>query len=161
MTLELGAASVPGLVDACLRGVQGEADARGVGLEARIPGPVPDVRCAPGKVERVLHNLLSNALRHTPSHGSVAVLVEPDGDAVRVAVEDTGDGMPIDAIDQAFDSVAGRDAPLPRRGGGGSGLGLVIARGLIEAQGGRVWAERRPGGGTRVCFTLRTAAPAP
>jgi signal transduction histidine kinase len=80
-----------------------------------------------------LYNLLTNALRHTPSDGSVAVVVEPDATEIRVSVEDTGEGM------KAMD---------------GGGLGLVITQGLVLAQGGRVWAENRPGGGARVSFTL-------
>jgi signal transduction histidine kinase len=151
--LELHVMSLPGLVGPCLRGFQAEAEARRVRLEARIAEPTPAVLCAPGKTERVLHNLVSNALRHTPAEGSVTVLVEPDADGVRVVVEDTGEGIPTGAVERAFD----RDWLAERaRGRSGGGLGLVIARGLIEAQGGRIWAERRPGGGSRVCFTLHT-----
>ncbi len=112
------------------------------------------MRCAPDKVERVLYNLLTNALRHTPSDGSIAVVVRPDVGAVTVAVEDTGDGVTAEAAGRMFDSFwrgeASRSSP-------GSGLGLAIARGLVEAQGGRIWAEARPEGGARVAFTLPAA----
>ena len=107
--------------------------------------------CAPEKVERILLNLLTNALRHTPSDGSVAVLVQPSSDAVTVSVEDSGEGIAPEALRRMFDRFWRAD---PARSPGGSGLGLAIARGLVEAQGGRIWAENRPNGGARVSFTL-------
>jgi signal transduction histidine kinase len=112
------------------------------------------VRCAPDKVERVLLNLLTNALRHTPSDGSIAVLVEPAADEVRVSVEDSGEGIAAEALRRVFDRFWRGD---PARSRGSSGLGLAIARGLVEAQGGRIWAENRPTGGARVSFTLPLA----
>ena len=109
--------------------------------------------CAPEQVQRVLANVLTNALRHTPSDGSVAVLVEPQPDWLQVTVEDTGDGLRPEAQERMFERFWRGDAA--RTGGrAGAGLGLAIARGLVEAQGGRIWAEPRSGGGARVCFTL-------
>jgi signal transduction histidine kinase len=112
------------------------------------------VRCAPDKVERVLDNLLTNALRHTPSDGAIAVLVEPASDEVRVSVEDSGEGIAPEALRRVFDRFWRAD---PARSPGNSGLGLAIARGLVEAQGGRIWAENRPDGGARISFTLPAA----
>jgi signal transduction histidine kinase len=143
LTLELEDASVTGLVEATVRGLQGQATVRHVSLETRIDGDGLVVRCAPEKVERVLYNLLTNALRHTPSDGSVAVLARSQEREVVVTVEDTGEGLQPDGGEQ--------------RERGGAGLGLAIARGLIEAQGGRIWAENRPGGGARISFTLPAA----
>jgi len=156
LTLELRDAPLPGVVASCLRGLEAEARSRQVRLEAKIPNGVPSVRCAPEQVERVLFNLLTNALRHTPSDGSVAVIVEPDGSEVQVAVEDTGEGLTGEAQARMFERFWRGDAA--RTGtNGGAGLGLAIAQGLVQAQGGRIWAEARPGGGARVCFTLPTA----
>lgn len=153
LTLELREAPLPELVESCLRGLEAEAHAKRVHLEARIGAAVPAVRCAPDKVERVLFNLLTNALRHTPSDGSVAVLVEGEPGEVRVSVEDTGEGLTAESLHRMFDRFW-RGDPARMRGNGGAGLGLAIARGLVEAHGGRIWAENRPGGGARVCFTL-------
>jgi signal transduction histidine kinase len=153
LTLELEDASVAGLVESCVRGLEAEARRRNVRLETRLDG-APPVRCAPEKVERVLLNLLTNALRHTPTDGSVAVLVEPAADLVRISVEDSGEGIAPDAARRMFDRFWRADLARP---GGGSGLGLAIARGLVEAQGGRIWAENRPSGGARVSFTLPAA----
>ena len=153
LTLELHEAELGGLVRSCLRGVEAEARSRHVTLEARLGGAVT-ARCAPDKVERVLLNLLANALRHTPSDGSVAVLVEEGGDEVRVTVEDSGEGLSAESLRRMFERFWRGD---PARSARGAGLGLAIARGLVEAHGGRIWAENAPGGGARVSFTLPAA----
>jgi len=153
LTLELREARVVELVAACVHGLEAQAHARQIRLEARAEGAIPLVRCAPEKVERVLFNLLTNALRHTPSDGSVAVLVEPDSDDVRISVEDTGEGLAPGSSGRMFDRFWRGDAARTSTSGG-AGLGLAIARGLVEAHGGKIWAESRPGGGTRVSFTL-------
>jgi signal transduction histidine kinase len=153
LTLDLQSVSLVGVVESCLRGLEAEAGARHIRLEARLGNHSPDVYCAPDKVERVLFNLLVNALRHTPSDGAVAVIVEPlTDDELQVSVEDTGIGLPTDAVRRMFDRFWRGD--LARTTNGGAGLGLAIARGLVEAQGGRIWAEARSEGGTRVSFTL-------
>jgi signal transduction histidine kinase len=156
LTLELREASLSGLVQAALRGLEAEANARRVALSAQFDGD-PPVVCAPDNVERVLFNLLTNALRHTPSDGSVAVVVEQLGEEVRVSVEDTGEGIPSEGAPRVFDRFWRGDRARSREKGG-AGLGLAIARGLVEAQGGRIWAENRPEGGARISFTLPRAA---
>jgi signal transduction histidine kinase len=156
LTLEIREAPLSRLVESCLRGLEAEARARHVTLEARLDEGSLAVRCAPDKVERVLFNLLTNALRHTPSDGAIAVLVEPRDVEVQVTVEDTGEGLPADAARRVFERFwRGDAARSPARGG--AGLGLAIARGLVEAQGGRIWAENRPEGGARISFTLPAA----
>ncbi|MDP9491040.1 MAG: ATP-binding protein [Actinomycetota bacterium] len=152
LTLELHEAQLSGLVRSCLRGIEAEAQARSVQLEADVDDAVT-VRCAPEKVERVLLNLLTNSLRHTPSDGSVAVRVERRPQEVQIAVEDTGDGLGPDA-ERMFERFWRGDPARTTSNGGGAGLGLAIARGLVEAHGGRIWAENRADGGARVCFTL-------
>jgi signal transduction histidine kinase len=138
LTLELAEARLDPLVEACLRGLEPEAHARQITLDADVNGS-PPVLCAPDKVERVLYNLLANALRHTPTDGSVAVRVRLLAHEVCVTVEDTGAGFRAESVR-------------------GSGLGLAIARGFIEHQGGRFWHENRPGGGASISFTLPAAA---
>jgi signal transduction histidine kinase len=150
LTLELKNLPIAPVVSSSLRGVAAEARLRHVELASDVDDNVT-ARFAPEKVERVLLNLLTNALRHTPSDGAVAVRVEPLRDEVRVAVEDTGEGLDADAQERMFERFWRGDLSRSSRG---AGLGLAIARGLVEAQGGRIWAEDREGGGARVCFTL-------
>jgi signal transduction histidine kinase len=152
LTLELRDAELGELVDGCVRSLAAEASSRGVRLEARTSAV--RARCEPDKIERVILNLVTNALRHTPTDGAVAVVVEPAAEGVRVSVEDTGDGFEPGAERKMFDRFWRGDRA---RSGEGAGLGLAIARGLVEAHGGRIWAERRAGGGARVSFTLPAA----
>ena len=139
LTLELTDVQLDPLVESSIRVVEPEARVRRVHLETHLDAS-PSVRCAPEKVERVLYNLLTNALRHTPTDGSVAIRVESLEREVQVTVEDTGTG---------FDPAATTK----------SGLGLAIARGLVQLQDGRLWQENRLDGGARVSFTLPTASP--
>jgi signal transduction histidine kinase len=150
LTLELVDAPLDAVVASCLRGVETEALRRGIGLASEVDGSVR-ARCEPDKVERVLLNLLSNALRHTPSDGSVAVRVGREAAEVKVVVEDTGEGLDPEASRRMFDRFWRGDRARSARG---AGLGLAIARGLVEAHGGRIWAEDRPQGGARITFTL-------
>ncbi len=155
LTLELHEVRLPMLVQACLRGLEAQAQTKNVHLAARVEDGVPDVRCVPEKVERVLFNLVTNAVRHTPSDGSVEVRVERLDEDVLVRVEDTGEGLPPEALRRMFDRFWRGDGARTRANG--SGLGLAIAQGLVEAQGGRIWAENRPQGGASVSFTLPVA----
>jgi signal transduction histidine kinase len=157
LSLELRQTRVSGLVASALRLIAPEATARGVGLESHVDGEAA-AQVAPEKIERVLFNLLTNALRHTPSDGSVAVHVERLPREVLVRVEDTGEGLAPEAPGRMFERFWRGD---PARSGGGTGLGLAIARGLVEAHGGRIWAENRPDGGARISFTLPAVAQPP
>ena len=144
------------LVGSSVDGFEAEASARGVTLERRVPVGLPDVEVAPEEVERVMQNLLANALRHTPAQGSVTVAAERMNGSVEVSVEDTGEGIPPGAARAMFDRFWRGDRARDR-GREGAGLGLAIAKGLVERHGGTIWAEERAGGGTRVAFTLPVA----
>ena len=157
LTLELREAQLSGLVDSCVRGLEAEAQARRVRLAVEVD-EATTVRCAPEKVERVLLNLLTNSLRHTPSDGSVAVRAEAHSSEIEVTVEDTGEGLQANSERRVFDRFWRGDAARSSAGAAGAGLGLTIARALVEAHGGRIWAENRPGGGARVSFTLPAAS---
>jgi signal transduction histidine kinase len=157
LTLELHDLPLGPLVTSCVRGLEAEATARHVTLNAEVNGRDATVRAAPEKIERVLYNLLTNALRHTPSDGTVGIIVEPLDQEVRVTVEDSGEGLSSEAVQRMFDRFWRGDRARSRERGG-AGLGLAIARGLVEAHGGRIWAESSPEGGARVSFTLPRAA---
>ena len=135
--------------------VNGCVEALGGNIEARIHAD-PIVTAAPEKLQRVLMNLLTNAVRHTPPDGTVAVVVETDTDYAVVAVEDEGDGLAPGAPARMFERFW-RDDDSRAHSSGGAGLGLAIAQGLVHAHGGTIWAENRPEGGARVAFTLPLA----
>ena len=154
LTVELTDARIERVVAGCLRGFEAQAEVAQVSLEARLAECLPAVRCAPDKVERVLLNLLTNALRHTPSDGTIAVHVTALDSMVEVAVEDSGSGLEVGTEQRLFERFWRAD---PSRTSDGAGLGLAIAQGLIEAQGGRIWAENRREGGARFAFALPIA----
>lgn len=153
LTVELRETSLAELVVGCVAALRAEADARKVELRIELGEALPFVNCAPEHVQRVLRNLLTNALRHSPSDGAVAVFAHSVGDEVQIVVEDTGVGLSPEATQRMFERFWRADASRTRASGN-AGLGLAIARGLVEAHGGRVWAENRRGGGARVAFAL-------
>ena len=121
----------------------------GVRLEERVSPGLPHLDIDPTRIGEVLANLVHNALRHTPAGGTVVVSADPASDGgVAFVVEDTGTGIPADALPHVFDRfVRGPDS-------GGAGLGLAIARSLVEAHGGTITADIGPEGGTVMRFVL-------
>lgn len=119
-------------------------------------GTLP-VAADPQRLSRVLYNLLQNAIRHTPEEGTITLRTRSADNAVTVEVSDTGEGIsPADAL-HVFDRFY-RGEKSRSREFGGSGLGLSIARGIVEAHGGRIWVETGVTRGATVAFTLPAAA---
>ncbi len=143
------------LVSETIEAMRVTADAKHVLVTAEISPRLEAARANPEKLQRVLFNLMQNAIRHTPADGSVVVRAEPVADGIEVEVADTGDGIPGDERDRVFNAFyrAGADAP---RTGGGAGLGLAISRAIVEAHGGRIWLAETDAG-TRVRFSLPAA----
>ncbi len=113
------------------------ARAKGVKLEGRVVGPPPDLEVSTPEVLRALRNLIDNAIRFTPSDGSVVVEAGVDHDVPEMAyvvVQDTGGGVPDEDLPRVFDVAFQRDRA--RTPGGGAGLGLAIAKGFVEAHDG-------------------------
>jgi len=104
----------------------------------------------------VLANLLSNALKFTPPGGSVVVRVEHVDDDIRFSVTDTGAGIPDDKLEAVFD----RFVQLTKNDRRGMGLGLYIAKCIVQGHDGRIWAVRQGADGTTFCFTLPVSTPA-
>ncbi|HWB22368.1 MAG TPA: ATP-binding protein [Gaiellaceae bacterium] len=156
LTVQLEDTDLSELIASCVRGIEPEARARQIRLETEIEPGLGSVLGAPEKIERVLSNLLANALRHTPASGSITIAARPRGSHTLVAVEDTGPGIRPEDTTRVFDRFWRADRA---RSSAGSGLGLAIAKGLIDAQGGTIWAEKRTSGGACIAFTLTTAHP--
>jgi two-component system, OmpR family, sensor histidine kinase BaeS len=136
------------LVQDAVAAFRARADAAGVRLDWRAAPGVPELDVDPVRIGEVLANLLSNAVRHTPRGGSVTVAVEPSGTEVAFTVADTGPGIDAEALPHVFDRF------VKAAGSGGAGLGLAIARSLVEAHGGRIAATSDPGRGTTMRFVL-------
>jgi signal transduction histidine kinase len=135
------------LVDAAVRSFATQASDAGVRLATRVTDPIAEIGVDRLRIGEVLGNLLSNALRHTPSGGSVTVAAAPTGDGVEFSVTDSGPGIATDRLPFVFDRFSkAPDSP-------GAGLGLAIARSLVEAHGGRIRAESDTTG-TTISFVL-------
>ncbi len=142
-----------GLIDDTVAAMRAPAEARGVHLAAELPPGHVLAEANAEKVQRVLFNLIQNAIRHTPADGSVTVRARSARGGVEVEVVDDGEGIPSEEGERVFEPFYRGDAA---RSEDGAGLGLAISRAIVEAHGGRIWLE--PGSpGTRVHFTLRAA----
>ncbi|MDX6379021.1 MAG: hypothetical protein QOI57_45 [Rubrobacteraceae bacterium] len=160
LRLELEEASLHDLISDTLSSFHPQAERQGVRLVGEVSDGVDPVLMNPPKLQRVLYNLVSNALRHTPADGTVALRAQPDGEVVRVEVSDTGEGMAPDDLPRVFERSFRSEKSRTRRkedGAPGAGLGLAIARGLIEAHGGQISVESEIDEGTRFYLTLRRA----
>jgi signal transduction histidine kinase len=131
------------------------AQSRGVSLDVEPSGDLPLVSCDVGMIERVLTNLIDNALRFTPEEGAVHVLLKPEQETVRVTVVDTGVGITPEDLPHVFERFYRADKSRDRATGG-AGLGLAIARQIVELHGSSLTVQSTPGQGARFSFTLAT-----
>jgi signal transduction histidine kinase len=144
--------AVAELVEETVDAMRPQAEAGGVAVSIDVGNPNAYAQANPERIQRVLFNLLQNAIRHTPADGSVTVRAEQRDGAVEIEVADTGRG--IDPADRAvvFDAFVQGNGDQARSGGS-AGLGLAIARAIVEAHGGQIWLADAPVG-TRVRFSL-------
>jgi signal transduction histidine kinase len=150
LQLEFARVSLGDLVSDALAGAGAVADAKGVHLEGRVEGQAPQVDASPPEVLRALRNVLENAIRFTPSDGTVVVAAGVADQHGYIEVRDNGGGIAVEDLPRVFDVAFSGDAA--RGPGSGAGLGLAIARGLVEAHHGDISVRNENGG---ACFTLR------
>ncbi|HUF74749.1 MAG TPA: PAS domain-containing sensor histidine kinase [Longimicrobiales bacterium] len=141
------------LLDEAVQTARTQASTKGVVVRAEISGELPLAEADPRRVAQVLDNLISNALKFTPDGGLVTVSAEEHSEEVRVRVRDSGPGIAVEQVDHVFEPFWQAD-PGDRRG---AGLGLAIAKGIVEAHQGRIWVETGSGSGTTLSFTLPKA----
>ncbi|HXV62323.1 MAG TPA: ATP-binding protein [Vicinamibacteria bacterium] len=141
------------VVSEALAAIGHEAAAKSLRLQTVIPADLPPVFADPARLQQVFANLLSNAIKFTPEGGTITVRAVPSGDAVQFSVADTGHGIPHEHLSHLFDRFwqAKRKAP------GNTGLGLFIIKGIVDAHGGRIWADSEIGAGSTFRFTLPVA----
>jgi signal transduction histidine kinase len=146
---ETDRARVEEVAERAIATVAPTASAKGLSIEADL-GDAADVPCSP-RVARVLQNLLVNAIRHTPADGSVRLVAGVGRDRLHLAVEDTGEGIAPADLAHVFEPFFRAD---PARSGPGAGLGLALAKRIVEALGGRIAVESTPGAGARFAVEL-------
>lgn len=129
---------------------------RGVALRGSAEPGVDPALIDARQISRVLANLVGNALRHTPTGGAVIARARPVADRIQVEVADTGEGIPSEDLPRVFERFY-RGEKSRSRTTGGSGLGLAIAKAVVEAHGGQITVESRPGEGARFSFFLPRA----
>jgi signal transduction histidine kinase len=133
------------------------ASARFLSLEARLPSRKLPVRVDPDRIFQVLTNLISNAVKITPMGGQISVTAARQERRVQIAVRDTGRGMTEADLGRIFNPYC----KLARDERHGLGLGLYISKSIVQAHGGRIWAESRPGAGSTFFFTILGANGSP
>lgn len=153
LKLEREPSSLADLISDTLESFSELAARQGVRLEGSLATGVGPVLMDVQSIGRVLDNLVANALRHTPAGGTVSITAAPMSDGARVEVADSGEGVPPEILPHIFDRFYRGDQSRSRATGG-AGLGLAIAKGIVEAHGGEVGVESSPGQGARFYFTL-------
>jgi signal transduction histidine kinase len=139
-----------------MQGLEPAATARAVQLQRDLADDLPPIHCDRLRVIQVLSNLIGNAIRLVPEHGRIAIRARAQDSDVCFAVSDDGPGIAEDQLHNLFDRYwKGRN-----EGHHGVGLGLYIAKSIVEAHGGRIWVESRLGVGSSFSFTIPIARPA-
>lgn len=151
--LQLEPVNLNDLLSDVLESMQAQARSKEVTLRGIFGEDMPIIKAEFAKVQRVLHNLVQNAIRHTPASGSVSLETRVVPGGVQVDVTDTGEGVAAEDLPHIFEQFF-RGEKSRSRETGGAGLGLAIARGIIEAHHGRIWVESQVGHGTRFSFVL-------
>jgi predicted ATPase/signal transduction histidine kinase len=153
ITIERESFSLADLANDVLHKFRLGAEGHDVALRVDVVAPLPPVDADLGLIERVLENLIGNALQHTPAGGSVRLRIEPAAEGVRVAVADTGAGIAAADLPFVFDRYY-RSAEARRLGAGGAGLGLAITKRILELHGAGIDVESERGRGTCFSFCL-------
>jgi signal transduction histidine kinase len=144
------------LINQTVTAVRGQAAAKEISVSIDLPDKLPPVNIDSHRISQVLRNLLENAVVHTAKGGSITVAVKQQGNWVEVSVTDTGEGIPAEDLPNIFERFYRVDKSRARATGG-SGLGLTIAKRLVEAHGGKIEAHSELGKGSRFAFTLPVA----
>jgi signal transduction histidine kinase len=152
--------SMSDLISDTLESMHVQADEKNIKLSGWVDPAVDPVLMNSHKIQRVLYNLIQNAIRHTPTDGTVFIEARQSQDSAKVQVDviDTGEGIEDSDLPRVFDQFF-RGEKSRSRETGGAGLGLAIAQRIVEAHNGRIWVESRRGAGSRFSFTLPRARP--
>jgi len=151
MEMELSSISIRGLFEKAATVFNAQKEEKAVDLSFSVPEELPNVRGDDNKITWVLTNLISNALRYTPSGGHINLSAESFGPSVQISVSDDGPGIPYEYQSKIFDKFVQVKSD---KAVGGSGLGLAICKEIVRAHGGTIWVDSVPGSGSTFTFTL-------
>ena len=153
LELRIETSLVQDLISDTLESMSTQVRAQKLTLSGKVDEELSPVDIDPQRVQRVLYNLVQNALRHTPPDGTISIQARDVGEEVQVEVKDTGEGIPECELSHIFQRSYRVD-PSRTRGSGGAGLGLSIVLGIVEPHRGRIWVESGLGKGSSFTFTL-------
>ncbi|MBL8102805.1 MAG: HAMP domain-containing protein [Anaerolineales bacterium] len=155
-SLDIRPADISQLVGTILKRLSPQATTKRITLRSNLPANLGHVLADEDRITQVLTNLVANALQYTPEDGIVTISAIQKDDEVQVSVKDSGIGIPPEHLPNVFTRFYRVDKSRSRNAGGGSGIGLTIARHLIEAHGGRIWVESEgEGKGSTFSFNLK------
>ena len=157
-SLDLRPVAVSNLVQTTVKRLSPQATTRRITLHSNLPADLPPLLADEDRITQVLVNLVANAIQYTPEGGDVTISTARVDDEIHISVKDTGIGIPPEHIGNLFTRFYRVDKSRSRQAGGGSGIGLTIAHHLVEAHGGRIWAESQGDGqGSTFTFSLKMA----
>jgi signal transduction histidine kinase len=156
--LEMHPIGISALIQTTFKRLSSQAAAKRIALREDLPADLPPVLADTDRITQVLTNLIGNAVQYTPEGGQVTVSAVRTVDEIRVSITDTGIGIPAEHLAHLFTRFYRVDKSRSRQSGGGSGIGLTIAKYLVEAHGGQIRAESEGAGkGSRFSFSLKVA----
>ena len=155
-SLDIHPMTVSNLVQTTVKRLAPQARDKHIILHPNLPADLPPVQADEDRITQVLVNLVANAIQYTPVGGNVSITAARQADEIQISVKDTGVGIPPEHLANLFTRFYRVDKSRSRNAGGGSGIGLTIAKHLVEAHGGRIWAESKGDGqGSTFTFSLK------
>jgi histidine kinase len=156
--LDFRSVTVSNLVQTTVKRLSPQATAKRIILHSNLSADLPNIQVDEDRITQVLVNLVANAIQYTPEDGEVTISAVRQTDEIHISVTDTGIGIPSEHLKNLFTRFYRVDKSRSRNAGGGSGIGLTIARHLVEAHGGRIWVESKGDGqGSTFSFSLKIA----
>lgn len=155
-SLDIHPMTVSNLVQTTVKRLAPQARDKHIILHPNLPADLPPLQADEDRITQVLVNLVANAIQYTPEGGNVSITAARQTDEIHISVKDTGVGIPPEHLANLFTRFYRVDKSRSRNAGGGSGIGLTIAKHLVEAHGGRIWAESKGDGqGSTFTFSLK------
>jgi signal transduction histidine kinase len=157
-SLDIRSFAISNLVQTTIKRLLPQATVKRINLRSNLPADLPPLQADEDRITQVLVNLVANAIQYTPEDGEVIISAAHHADEIQITVKDTGVGIPPEHLANLFTRFYRVDKSRSRNAGGGSGIGLTIAKHLVEAHGGRIWAESKGDGlGSTFTFSLKIA----